>query len=91
MCVRERERERERESASWPPAAAAENICQMFSRQEMGGMVNEEELRMSLVGLCRDLRGIALAFHSRNTYMMLFDWMYPHLILSPSPHTHMMT
>ena len=58
-------------------AAAAENIRQMFNQQQLGGMVSEEELRRSLVGLCRDLRGVALAFHSRNTYMLLFDWMYP--------------
>lgn len=66
-----------------PPAATAENIRQMFNQQQMGGMVSEEELRRSLVGLCRDVRGIVLAFHSRNTYMMLFDWMYP-ISLSPS-------
>ena len=54
----------------------------------MGGLVNEEELRRSLVGLCRDIRGIALAFHSRNTYMMLFDWMYPHTHTHIHTHTH---
>ena len=53
----------------------------MFSQQQMGGMVSEEELRRSLVGLCRDVRGVALAFHSRNTYMLLFDWLYPSLCL----------
>ena len=71
--------------------AAAENIRQMFSQQQMGGMVSEEELRRSLVGLCRDLRGIALAFHSRNTYMMLFDWMYPSSPQLSLPHTHTYT
>jgi exportin-7 len=60
-----------------PMTTAAENIRQMFSQQQMGGMVSEEELRRSLVGLCRDVRGVALAFHSRNTYMLLFDWLYP--------------
>ena len=56
----------------------------MFSQQQMGAVVNEEELRRSLVALCRDIRGIVLAFHSRNMYMILFDWMYPLTL----PHSH---
>ena len=37
-------------------------------------------LQKSVIGLCRDLRGITLAFNSRTCYMMLFDWMYPRKI-----------
>ena len=40
-------------------------------------VVSEEEVQRTLIGLCRDLRGVALAFNSRTGYMMLFDWMYP--------------
>lgn len=32
----------------------------------------------TLVGLCRDIRGLAFAFNSKNSYMMLFEWMYPY-------------
>ena len=31
----------------------------------------------TLVGLCRDLRGIAFAFNSKFSYKLLFEWMYP--------------
>lgn len=31
----------------------------------------------TLVGLVRDLRGIAFAFNAKTSFMMLFDWMYP--------------
>ena len=30
-----------------------------------------------LLGLARDLRGIAFAFNTKTSYMMLFDWIYP--------------
>ena len=33
--------------------------------------------RATLIGLLRDLRGLATAANSRKTYGMLFDWMYP--------------
>ncbi|XP_053623394.1 exportin-7-B isoform X2 [Plodia interpunctella] len=36
-----------------------------------------EEARKTLIGLCRDLRGLAFAFNTKTTYMMLFDWIYP--------------
>merc|ERR1719244_983895 len=31
-----------------------------------------------LIGLARDLRGIAFAFNTKPSYSMLFDWIYPH-------------
>jgi len=30
-----------------------------------------------VIGLARDLRGIAFAFNTKVSYMMLFDWLYP--------------
>ncbi|KAK7815979.1 hypothetical protein U0070_014192 [Myodes glareolus] len=30
-----------------------------------------------LIGLARDLRGIAFALNTKTSYTMLFDWMYP--------------
>ncbi len=38
-------------------------------------------LQRTLIGLCRDLRGIAYAFNNKTSYMMLFDWMYPSLYM----------
>lgn len=36
-----------------------------------------QHLQRTLVGLVRDLRGIAFAFNAKTSFMMLFDWMYP--------------
>lgn len=36
-----------------------------------------EEAKKGLIGLARDLRGLAYAFNTKTSYMMLFDWMYP--------------
>ncbi|CAH1784527.1 unnamed protein product, partial [Owenia fusiformis] len=36
-----------------------------------------EEAKRSLIGLARDLRGVAFAFNTKTSYMMLFDWVYP--------------
>ncbi|XP_050281550.1 uncharacterized protein LOC126722441 [Quercus robur] len=34
-------------------------------------------VKYALIGLMRDLRGIAMATNSRRTYGLLFDWLYP--------------
>ncbi len=34
-------------------------------------------VQRQLIGLARDLRGVAFAFNTKVSYMMLFDWMYP--------------
>ncbi|CAN4112650.1 unnamed protein product [Withania somnifera] len=36
-----------------------------------------DDVKQALVGLMRDLRGIAMATSSRRTYSFLFDWLYP--------------
>ncbi|KAE9603461.1 hypothetical protein Lalb_Chr11g0061181 [Lupinus albus] len=36
-----------------------------------------EFIKHALIGLMRDLRGIAMATNSRRTYGLLFDWLYP--------------
>lgn len=38
-----------------------------------------DEAKKALIGLARDLRGLAFAFNTKTSYMMLFDWMYPFL------------
>merc|ERR1712038_32644 len=41
------------------------------------GGYNSEEVRKTVIGLARDLRGVAFAFNTETSYMMLFDWIYP--------------
>jgi len=38
---------------------------------------NISDVKLPIVGLARDLRGLAFAFNSRAGYMQLFDWLYP--------------
>lgn len=40
----------------------------------------------TLVGLVRDLRGIAFAFNAKTSFMMLFEWMYPNSKLGVHLH-----
>ena len=39
--------------------------------------LSRRQVKSTLIGLSRDLRGIALATNSRRTYGLLFDWIYP--------------
>uniref|UniRef100_A0AAR2KVF4 Importin N-terminal domain-containing protein n=1 Tax=Pygocentrus nattereri TaxID=42514 RepID=A0AAR2KVF4_PYGNA len=59
-----------------PLTAAFEAVAQMFSTNTF----NEQEAQRTLVGLVRDLRGIAFAFNAKTSFMMLFDWIYPSYI-----------
>ena len=34
-------------------------------------------MKRALIGLARDLRGVAFAFNTKTSYMMLFEWLYP--------------
>lgn len=36
-----------------------------------------EEAKKALIGLARDLRGLAYAFNTKASYVLLFEWMYP--------------
>jgi exportin-7 len=36
-----------------------------------------DEVRKALTGLVLDLRGLAYAFDSKETFMMFFNWIYP--------------
>ncbi|XP_052757223.1 exportin-7-B isoform X2 [Galleria mellonella] len=59
-----------------PITAAFESLIGPLGGGE-GGVFASEEARKTLVGLARDLRGLAFAFNTKTTYMMLFDWIYP--------------
>ncbi|VDN84906.1 unnamed protein product, partial [Brugia pahangi] len=41
--------------------------------------VDQERVKRAVVGLCRDLRGISTACHTKYVFSMLFDWMYPNV------------
>lgn len=56
--------------------AAFESIGSMLALAETP-MFAAEEAKKALIGLARDLRGLAFAFNTKASYMMLFDWMYP--------------
>uniref|UniRef100_A0A7R9U4R6 Importin N-terminal domain-containing protein n=1 Tax=Pinguiococcus pyrenoidosus TaxID=172671 RepID=A0A7R9U4R6_9STRA len=36
-----------------------------------------EDARMAIIGVCRDLRGVAAATHNKKTYHLLFEALYP--------------
>ena len=74
-CVCVGEDEDQFEQFMLPLTAAFEAVAQMFSTNTF----NEQEAKRTLVGLVRDLRGIAFAFNAKTSFMMLFDWMYPSL------------
>ncbi|GLT93407.1 hypothetical protein SLE2022_112010 [Rubroshorea leprosula] len=52
-------------------------------------MFRADTVKYALVGLMRDLRGIAMATSSRKSYGLLFDWLYPaHMPLLLKGITH---
>ena len=56
-----------------------EPICTTLTQL---GQLNQQELRQEnvkpvLVGVLRDLRGVAQSLHNRRTYLMLFDCLFP--------------
>ncbi|XP_026744136.1 exportin-7-B isoform X2 [Trichoplusia ni] len=59
-----------------PLTAAFESIIGLLSGPE-SPMYNSENAKKTMIGLARDLRGLAFAFNTKTTYMMLFDWIYP--------------
>ncbi|KAJ4450732.1 hypothetical protein ANN_02162 [Periplaneta americana] len=61
-----------------PLTAAFESIGTMLASAETP-VFAAEEAKKALIGLARDLRGLAFAFNTKTSYMMLFDWMYPSL------------
>ncbi|GMH11276.1 hypothetical protein Nepgr_013117 [Nepenthes gracilis] len=59
--------------------SSMEPLSQVFISLEStpNAMFRNEHVKYSLIGLMRDLRGIAMATNSRRTYGLLFDWLYP--------------
>jgi len=59
-----------------PLTASFESIGTMLASAETP-LFAAEEAKKALIGLARDLRGLAFAFNTKPSYMMLFDWIYP--------------
>ncbi|XP_052225839.1 exportin-7-like [Dreissena polymorpha] len=57
------------------PLEAFDKVGTMLANADTA--IKVEEAKRSLVGLARDLRGVAFAFNTKGSYMMLFDWLYP--------------
>ncbi|XP_011034634.1 PREDICTED: exportin-7-like isoform X1 [Populus euphratica] len=59
--------------------SSMEPLLQVFLRLEAtpDSMFRTDVVKYALIGLMRDLRGIAMATNSRRTYGLLFDWLYP--------------
>lgn len=56
-----------------------EPLLQVFRTLEStpDSMFRTDAVKFALIGLMRDLRGIAMATSSRRSYGFLFDWLYP--------------
>ncbi|KAI8427082.1 hypothetical protein MSG28_014720 [Choristoneura fumiferana] len=59
-----------------PLTAAFESLVSLLGPPE-SPLFASEDAKKTLIGLARDLRGLAFAFNTKTTYMMLFDWIYP--------------
>ncbi|XP_048135325.1 exportin-7 isoform X4 [Rhodamnia argentea] len=59
--------------------SSMEPLLQVFISLEStpDSMFRTDAVKYALIGLMRDLRGIAMATNSRRTYGLLFDWLYP--------------
>ncbi|XP_030465561.1 uncharacterized protein LOC115684822 isoform X1 [Syzygium oleosum] len=59
--------------------SSMEPLLQVFISLEStpDSMFRTDAVKYALIGLMRDLRGVAMATNSRRTYGLLFDWLYP--------------
>ncbi|XP_028775804.1 exportin-7-B-like [Neltuma alba] len=59
--------------------SSMEHLLQVFLKLESApdAIFRSDAGKFALIGLMRDLRGIAMATNSRRTYGFLFDWLYP--------------
>ncbi|XP_042861288.1 exportin-7-like isoform X3 [Penaeus chinensis] len=59
-----------------PITSAFDSVGRLLAQAETP-VFQAEEAKKGLIGLARDLRGLAYAFNTKTSYMMLFDWIYP--------------
>jgi exportin-7 len=48
-----------------------------IGRVMMNSIDPGEQVKNALIGLARDIRGLAYSFNQKTPYMMFFDWIYP--------------
>ncbi|XP_047273488.1 ran-binding protein 17 isoform X11 [Homo sapiens] len=65
------EDEDEFENFMLPLTVAFETVLQIFNNN-----FKQEDVKRMLIGLARDLRGIAFALNTKTSYTMLFDWIF---------------
>ncbi|CAB3396860.1 unnamed protein product [Caenorhabditis bovis] len=58
-----------------PLAETVDGICGVIANNCQG--IDDEQLKKIIVGLCRDLRGVATACTTKVIFQILFEWMYP--------------
>ncbi|XP_033327683.2 ran-binding protein 16 isoform X1 [Megalopta genalis] len=59
-----------------PLTGALESLGQLMGAADPS-LFAAEDAKKALIGLARDLRGLAFAFNTKTSYMMLWDWIYP--------------
>ncbi|GAA0181833.1 transporter [Lithospermum erythrorhizon] len=59
--------------------SSMDSLSQVFINLEAmrDEVFRTDTVKYALIGLTRDLRGIAMATNNRRTYGLLFDWLYP--------------
>ncbi|EYB96769.1 hypothetical protein Y032_0147g2599 [Ancylostoma ceylanicum] len=60
-----------------PLAATKRELTAIMTTPNYTGSVSQDELQRVVVGLCRDLRGVAVACTTKNLFQIMFDWLYP--------------
>uniref|UniRef100_F1KSW2 Exportin-7 n=1 Tax=Ascaris suum TaxID=6253 RepID=F1KSW2_ASCSU len=60
-----------------PLTDTVREICDVFAMNTPS--VDQERVQRAVIGLCRDIRGVAISCHTKMVYAMLFDWLYPNV------------
>ncbi|KHN87609.1 Ran-binding protein 16 [Toxocara canis] len=61
-----------------PLTDTVREICDVFAMNTP--TVDQERVQRAVIGLCRDIRGVAISCHTKTVYSMLFDWLLALLI-----------
>ncbi|XP_065226842.1 exportin-7 isoform X3 [Planococcus citri] len=60
-----------------PLASTLDTIGNLFAVSSDSSVYANDEVKKPLIGIARDLRGLAYAFNTKASFMLLFDWLYP--------------
>jgi exportin-7 len=59
------------------PAKIPPDAFDSIGRVMLNSIDPGEQVKNALIGLARDIRGLAYSFNQKTPYMMFFDWIYP--------------